>query len=554
MSEPVPVQRETWSGRLGFILAAAGSAIGLGSIWRFPYITGENGGGAFVLVYLICVAAVGIPVMICEIAMGRCTQRNPVGCFRILTPPASLLAHTLGGGLVVTGIALFCFKAWGWGTVALVIGGLVFWLSWRVIGMMGVLAGFLILSYYSVIGGWAIGYVGKAAAARLAFETVAEAKSSFALFTGNVSLIIFCHFLFMVLCTWIVYSGVQKGIERACTLMVPLLFAIMLILTLRAVTLPGARAGVSFCFSPDFSKLSGQSVLIALGHAFFTLSLGMGAMITYGSYLKRDDNIFASAVWITALDTLVSVLSCLMIFPAVFAMGFSPAEGPGLVFQVVPAVFHRLPAGPLWATLFFILLTVAALASGISLLEVVTACLVDERKWSRKRAAVATGIVIFVLGCLTAISLDDWHALVGLQTLLISAFGGAQASFFAMVDNLTCNWMLPLGGLFICLFVGWVWGTRQAVNEIRHGAENFGDVHLLSLMAGLKDDPAHNSSVHPLTLASLWGVFVRFICPVAILVTFLHIVGLINLTPQAHSKPPPAEASALAPSSPVNPE
>jgi NSS family neurotransmitter:Na+ symporter len=313
--------------------------------------------------------------------------------------------------------------------------------------------------------------------------------------------------------------------------MVPLLFVIMLVLILRALTLPGAAAGVSFCFTPDFSKLTAQGVLVALGHAFFTLSLGMGAMITYGSYLSKNENIFASGVWITGLDTLVSVLSCLMIFPAVFAMGFEPGEGPGLVFQVVPAVFHRLPAGPLWGTLFFILLAVAALASGISLLEVVTAYFVDEKKWTRHRAAIVTGIAIFLLGGLSAVSIENWDKLPVLQKAVTACFGGARASFFDLVDNLTCNWMLPLGGLFICLFVGWIWGTRKAIEEIRHGSKNFADVHLLALLAGLKDDPSHNSSTHPLTLASMWGIFIRFICPVAILITFLHTIGWLNLTP-----------------------
>jgi len=551
MSAPVSPDREKWSSRLGFILAAAGSAIGLGSIWRFPYITGENGGGAFVLVYLLCVMAVGIPVMICEIAMGRHTQRNPLGCFRRLTPPASLLAHAVGTGLLLTAVALLCFSAWGWAATALCLGALVFWQSWRVVGLMGILAGFLILSYYSVIGGWAIAYMGKAAKAGLSFETVVEAQVAFKGFKENVGLVVFCHFLFMLLCTGIVYSGVQRGIERACTLMVPLLFIIMAILILRAVTLPGARAGVSFCFTPSFKELTGRSVLIALGHAFFTLSLGMGAMITYGSYLGRQDNIFAASVWITVLDTLVSVLACLMIFPAVFAMGFAPGEGPGLVFQVVPAVFHRLPAGILWGTLFFLLLSVAALASGISLLEVVTAYLVDERGWVRKRAALATGAVTFAMGCLTAVSLDDWKALPALEQLLVTGFGSARSSFFDMIDNLTCNWMLPLGGLFICLFVGWVWGTRHAVDEIRQGAGNFGDVHLFTLMAGLQEDSAHNAGTHPLTLASLWGVFVRFVCPVAILVTFLHAIGLIQVPPQAHDAvdDPPAARSAPHPAS-----
>jgi NSS family neurotransmitter:Na+ symporter len=240
-----------------------------------------------------------------------------------------------------------------------------------------------------------------------------------------------------------------------------------------------------------------------------------------------------------------------MIFPAVFAMGFAPGEGPGLVFQVVPAVFHRLPAGPVWGVLFFVLLSVAALASGISLLEVVTAYLVDEHGWPRRRAAVAMGAAIFALGCLTVVSLGDWRALSGLQRLLAAAFGSARASFFDLIDNLTCNWMLPLGGLFICLFVGWVWGVRQALNEIRHGAANFGDVHLLALMAGLKDDPSHNSSTHPLTLASLWGIFVRFVCPLAILATFLHAIGVLDLAPAA--RPPDRPPAAAAPARPGTP-
>lgn len=524
-------QRESWSGRMGFILAAAGSAIGLGSIWRFPYITGENGGGAFVLVYLLCVACVGLPVMICEIALGRHTQRNPIGCFNQLTPSVSLLAHLLGGGMVLTGVALLCLQAIGWGVTALLIGALIFLTSWRLVGIMGVIAGFLILSYYSVIGGWAIGYIFKAARGSLTFETVPQAKETYLSFIGSPWTSIGFHFVFMLLCTAIVYKGVQKGIETACKFMVPLLFVIMFVLILRAMTLPGAKAGVNFCFTPDFSKLSATSVLVALGHAFFTLSLGMGAMITYGSYVRKDDNIFISSLWITFLDTLVSILSCLMIFPAVFAMGFEPGEGPGLVFQVVPAVFHRLPAGPLWGTLFFILLAVAALASGISLLEVVTAYFVDERKWSRQKASVVMGALIFALGGLSAVSIQNWDAMPRVAATLQACFGGARASFFDLLDNLTCNWMLPLGGLFICLFVGWIWGTYRALEEIRHGSENFGDVHLLTLLAGLKEDPAHNTRVHAMTLASLWGVFVRFVCPVAILITFLHTIGWLNLNP-----------------------
>jgi NSS family neurotransmitter:Na+ symporter len=524
-------EREHWSGQLGFILAAAGSAIGLGNIWRFPYITGENGGGAFILIYLLCVVIVGLPVMICEITLGRHTRRNPAGCFAQLTPKSSVLSHLLGGGMVLTGIALLFFRSYGWGIAALVLGGLVFRKSWRLVGIMGVLTGFLILSYYSVVGGWAIGYAIKAAAGQLTFDNVEPAKATFDSFTANPLPVISFHFMFILLCVLIVYKGVQKGIETACKIMVPLLFVIMLVLILRGLTLPGSDAGIRFCFTPDFSKLTAQGVLIALSHAFFTLSLGMGAMITYGSYLGKNENIFGAAVWITVLDTMFAILACLMIFPAVFAMGFEASEGPGLLFQVVPAVFHQIPLGPLWAVLFFLLLLMAALSSGISLLEVVTAYFVDERKWPRHRVVIGTGSVIFLLGSLCAVSLNDWNALPGLQKAIIACFGGARTSFFDLIDNLTSNWMLPLGGLFIALFTGWIWGTRKAIEEIRHGSKNFADVHLLTLMAGLKDDPSHNASKHPLTLASLWGIFIRFVCPIAILITFLHTIGWLNLTP-----------------------
>lgn len=523
--------REKWSGQLGFILAAAGSAIGLGNIWRFPYITGENGGGAFILVYLLCVAIVGLPVMICEITLGRHTQRNPVGCFVQLTPKSSVLSHFLGGGMVLTGIALLFFRSTGWGIASLILGGLVFWQSWRLVGLIGVLTGFLILSFYSVVGGWAIGYAFKSAGNPAAFAGVEQSQNTFVSFISSPLPVVGFHFFFMLLCVLIVYKGVQKGIETACKIMVPLLFSMMLMLILRGLTLPGSEAGISFCFTPDFSKLNAQGVLIALSHAFFTLSLGMGAMITYGSYLGKNENIFGAAVWITLLDTLFAILACLMIFPAVFAMGFEASEGPGLLFQVVPAVFNQIPLGPLWTGMFFVLLLMAALSSGISLLEVVTAYLVDERKWPRHLAVIITGIVIFQLGVLCAISLNDWDALPHIRQAVTACFGGARASFFDLLDNLSSNWFLPLGGLFIALFTGWIWGTRNAIDEIRHGSKNFADVHLLTLMAGLKDDPSHNASTHPLTLATLWGIFIRFICPVAILITFLHTIGWLNLTP-----------------------
>ena len=532
--------REHWGSGLGFILAAAGSAVGLGNIWKFPYITGQNGGGAFVVVYLVCIAVIGLPVMLCEIALGRRTQRNPVGAFKKLSPGSSVVAHLLGAGTVLTGLFLLAFQRWGWAALLLIIGMLVFQYGWTVVGAMGVLAGFTILAFYSVVAGWTIGYIVESLRGQLAFADMSAAGEHFGQFIADPRWAVGCHFVFIVLCVLIVIRGVRSGIERWSKILMPLLFLLLFVLIVRGITLEGALEGVRFYLSPDFSKINAESILVALGHAFFSLSLGMGAMITYGSYVGRGQNIFLAALSITALDTLVALMAGLAIFPAVFAMGFEPGAGPGLVFQVLPAVFNGIPGGCwLWATLFFLLLAVAALTSGISLLEVVTAYFVDERKWSRRDATLVCGGVIFLLGSVCALSIGDWDNMTWLQGGLEKVFGGTKASFFDVLDNLASNWMLPLGGMLICIFVGWIWGTRNAVTEIRQGSHNFADVHLLSLLAGLQDDESHNSDVHVVTLASLWGVFIRFISPVAVLIAFLNTIGWLDLTPKEAAEPPP---------------
>ena len=536
-------QREHWGSSLGFILAAAGSAVGLGNIWKFPYITGENGGGAFVLVYLLCILVIGLPVMLCEITLGRHTQRNPVGAFKQLSPDSSRLAHVIGLFVLVTGLFLLGFKSWGWAAVAIILGALIFRYGWVMVGVMGVLAGFTILSFYSVVAGWTIGYVVKAVTHQLAFSDVAVAGEHFVEFVKATPWALGCHFVFMSLCVLIVYNGVQGGIERWSKILMPVLFFLLLVLIVRGLTLPGAMAGVQFYLNPDFSKITGESILIALGHAFFSLSLGMGAIITYGSYVEKEQNLFISAISITALDTLVALMAGLAMFPAVFAQGFDPDAGPSLVFQVLPTVFNQIPLGVLWATLFFVLLAVAALTSGISLLEVVTAYFVDERDWSRKRASVVFGTAIFLLGSLCAVSVLDWERLPFVQGVLVNVFGTVKGSFFDVMDNLSSNWLLPLGGLLISIFVGWIWGTKNAVNEIRHGSHNFADVHLVSLLAGLKDDETHNAKVHVVTLASLWGIFIRFISPVAVMIAFLNTIGWLNLTPAPPEEPPPMPAA-----------
>ena len=539
-----PEGRESWSGGLGFILAAAGSAVGLGNIWKFPYITGMNGGGAFVLIYLLCIAVIGLPVMLCEISLGRHTKRNPVGAFKQLNPANSTVAHLLGIGIILCGVFLLCFGKYGWGVVSLLVGAAVFRWRWTLVGAMGVVAGFVILSFYSVVAGWTLGYIVKALSGQLQFADKGAAETAFVAFVANPGLSILCHLVFMVLCVFIVYKGVRSGIERWSKILMPVLFLLLIVLIIRGLTLDGALEGVRFYLTPDFSKITPESVLVALGHAFFSLSLGMGAIITYGSYVKKEQNLFLSSLSIVALDTLVALMAGLAMFPAVFAMGLKPGAGPGLVFIVLPAVFGKMAGGPIWAALFFLLLAVAALTSGISLLEVVTAYFVDERKWSRKKASVVFGTVIFFIGCLCAISADKditgWKNLEWLRDPLALAFGGVSGCFFDLLDSLATNWLLPLGGMFIALFVGWIWGTRAAVEEIRQGSHNFGDVHLWSLLAGLKDDPSHSSEVHVVTLASLWGIFIRFISPIAVLIAFLNIIGWLGGKGDKPDPPPPA--------------
>ena len=529
MSDRKNTVREHWSNGIGFILAAAGSAIGLGNIWKFPYITGQNGGGAFVLVYLLCIGVIGIPVMLCELSLGRHTQQNPIGAFRTIAPKSSLLAHFFGLCMVLTGIGLLCFQNYGMGLLLLVMGIAVFRYSWTVVGFAGVVAGFVILSFYSVVAGWTIGYFAKAVSGGLDFKTTAESAQAFDHFKHSPLCGIGFHIAFMLACALVVWGGVKNGIERWSKILMPLLFLLLYAMILRSMTLPGAMKGVAFLLSPDFSKLTANGVLLALGHAFFTLSLGMGAMLTYGSYASKKENLFLTCLMIVALDTMAALLAGLAIFPAVFAYGGEPNGGPGLLFHVLPVVMNQMPLGSLWAALFFLLVFIAALTSGISLLEVVVAAMIDELKMARHAAVIISTVIIIVLGCFCAVSLDNWDKLPYLHRLLVGVFNVSQNSFFEFMDNIASNWLLPLGGLASSLFVGWIWGTKKAVEEIRHGSHNFADVHLISLLAGLKDDSNHNNPHQVLTLAALWGIFIRFISPVAITIAFLHLIGWMKI-------------------------
>jgi neurotransmitter:Na+ symporter, NSS family len=431
---------------MGFILAASGSAVGLGNIWKFPYITGQNGGGAFVLVYLICIALVGLPIMLSEFTIGRKTSLNPVGAFRQLRP----------------------------GT------------PWVGIGFMGVLAGFLILSFYGVVGGWTLAYAVKALTHSLdQFTNPAEAGKFFDTFIANTGEVMFYHALFMGITIAIVIKGVHGGIEKACDILMPTLVVMLVLLMIRALTLDGAMEGLKFYLYPDFSKLTGHSVLLAMGQAFFSLSLGMGAMITYGSYLPAKENLTSATLYVVLFDTLIALLVGLVIFPAVFAMGLEPAEGPGLVFSVLPAVFTSMPLGWIASIIFFALLAIAALTSSISLLEVVVAYFIDEKGWQRKKAVLVMGLVIFAIGVPSGLSFG-----------LLAGFKPLGMTFFDHADNISSNYLLPIGGMLTALFVGWIWGTKAAHEEIER----------------------HETPFH---WAAYWEFVVRYIAPVAVAIVFL---------------------------------
>jgi NSS family neurotransmitter:Na+ symporter len=428
---------------MGFILAAAGSAIGLGNIWRFPYVTGQHGGAAFLVLYLICVVVVGLPVMVAELTIGRFSRRNPVGAIHVIKPGS----------------------------------------PWKIVGYMGVLTGICILSYYSVMAGYTLGYIGK---------TIAGNQITFADFTANAWISIPLFLVFSVLTVLVVQGGVRDGIERWAKILMPVLLCLLVVLIIRSVTLEGAGAGLSFYLKPDFSRVTIKTVLAALGQAFFSLSLGMGAMITYGSYLSKRDNIVTSGCYVALFDTLIAVMAGLIIFPALFAMQMDPAEGPGLVFVVFPKIFAAIPGGNVIGMGFFLLLSIAALTSTVSLLEVVTSYLVDERHWLRKHSVWIVAGLCFCLGIPSALSMGIVPALGDLPIP-----GGSILGF---MDWLFGNMMLAVGAVLISIFTGWVWKISRAAEEIKVGYPGFGRISgILSFM-------------------------LRFICPVLILVVLVFLV------------------------------
>jgi len=520
--------RESWSGKIGFVLAAAGSAIGLGNIWKFPYITGMNGGGAFVLVYLGCILLFGMPLMLCEIAIGRKTGKNPYGAFKALQTKRSRTADVIGILLLVS--AVFLAISGHFGFAAVLFGGAVLfvWLGFAAVGLLSLITAMLILSYYAVVGAWIVDYVWRAFSGGLHFTEVSEAAQVFGDYLDHdPERIVIELIIFMTLTAGMIIFGIRKGIERCSKILMPLLFFLLLAVILRGVTLPGARQGITFFLRPDFSKLSVDGVLEALGHAFYSLSLAMGITITYGSYLRKDENIFSISLLVVLLDTLAALLGGLAIFPAVFAMGLDPAAGPGLIFDVLPATFYRIPGGMgwFWAGLFFLMLTIAALTSAAALLESGVTFLMDQFKLRRVPAVLGSYVGITLLGLLTCYSTSHWKNLPGIDRFIRRIFGVSASSWFDLLDTLTSNWMLPLVGLLTVIFVGWIWGARRAGRELREGTRGFADENLAILLAGFGGEPHYlGASNSGLTVMTLWGLLVRYVAPVIMAIIFLQVI------------------------------
>lgn len=431
-------KQTTFSSNLGVIMAAVGSAVGLGNIWRFPYTCGKYGGGAFLIVYLCFVFLLGATLMMSEFVIGRRTQHTPVKAFQSLHPK----------------------RAWG------------------AVGLLGLITSFFILSQYLVLSGWTTNYVWDAITGTLASlgTDAGNISNYFAAFSTSGSRPVITLIVFSIICLVIILCGVQKGIENVSKVLMPFLVLLVLVLCVRSLTLPGAGKGLEYLFSPDFSKLTGEGVLAALGQALFSLSVGMGVMIVYGSYMPLNDNIFKTAMWITACDTLIAVLAGVAIFPAVFSCGFDPAGGPGLVFCVLPNVFNTMGgAGVIFSTLFFLLLVVAAMTSAISLLEALTAALHEHTSMGRTLSAVLFFLLSTALGVLFAMSVGPLSHIT---------VGHAHLTLFDFVDRLNSIYLPPICSLLTIIFFGWFMTEKDVKDELsNHGTVKIGYYRLFRLLS-----------------------------------------------------------------------
>ncbi len=441
-----------WSSRFAFILAVTGSAVGIGNIWKFPYMAGANGGGAFVVVYLVCVFLIGLPVMMSEILIGRRGRRNPVATMALLGEEEGSSRH------------------------------------WRSLGALGVIAGIFILSYYSVVAGWTLAYALKSASGAFVDATPSQIGEIFSAFTGNWIQVAIAHSVFMATSIWVIARGVERGLEQAVRFMVPALLGLMLVLLMYSVTSGSFGRAAEFLFTPDFDALGWGGVLAAMGQAFFSLSIGMGAVMAYGAYLPEETSIIGSATTVVVADSAIAILAGLIIFPIVFAIGLDPAEGPGLVFNTLPVAFGEMPFGIFFGTVFFVLLVFAAWTSALGLMEPGVAWLIENYSYSRTQAAAAVGVLIWAIGFGTVFSFNE-----------LAGFTFLRGTVYDNIDYITSNIMLPLSGLFITGFAAWVMCRNSSAEELGGAG----------------------------TLYRIWRFLARFVAPIAILFIFLQAVGIL---------------------------
>ena len=441
MKEHNSSSREGFSTKFGVIAAAAGSAVGLGNIWRFPYVLGENGGSAFLLVYILSIVCIGIPVLMSELLIGRKANSNAVHAFRILAPGK----------------------------------------YWYIIGFVGVFCSFIILSYYSVVAGWILHYVFLSVTNSLSALSSDDLNGTYQLLTSNAYLSSFWMIVFMLLTALVVLGGVEKGIEKYSKILMPLLFAIIVLMSIRSLTLPGSFSGLEFLFKPDFSKISPRIVIEALGQACFSLSIGMAVMITYGSYIAKNQSLTKTSFSVAFTDTLIATLAAVTIFPAAFAFNIDPGQGPGLVFVTLPNIFNQMFVGGFFAILFFILLVIAALTSSISLLEVVVAYMTEELRMNRRKATLIAALSAALLG-------------------IICAFSSSVFNFF---DYTSANVLLPFGALFVVLFIPIVLKRKSTRDELEANGKK-------------------------MWAFGLFFFIVKFLAPLAIGLIFLQQFGLLD--------------------------
>ena len=444
-------KRDGFGTKLGIIAAAAGSAIGLGNIYRFPCEVGENGGAAFLLVYLAVVIFLGIPVMLSELVIGRRSQSNSVGAFKKLAPNT----------------------------------------KWPFVGYMGVLCGFLIFAFYSTVSGWTLEYIVKSVTNSFHGKDLATIQQEFSAFHDMGWRNVMWQCIFIFLTGFVIIRGVQNGIEKTSKILMPVLLAILIVLGIRSMLLPGAKEGLVFLFKPDFSKITGKVLIEALGQGFFSLSLGMGVLITYGSYVKKDDNLTSTAFSVVIADTAIAILAGLVIFPAAFSFGVKPEVGMGSVFNTLPMLFNQMAGGYWFCLIFFVLLAIAALTSTISLLEVLVAYLSEELHLKRQWATVIACAGSMLLGTFASLSLmSDTPFVIG------------GHSVFDLLDFISSNVLLPLGGVAIVIFVGWKLGKAKFFEELANEG---------ALKASLK---------------KFFFFIIRYVAPIAIAIVFIS--GIIN--------------------------